>query len=114
MSRQILESIGARREVRLHAPHVKEQRRGRRPRGGRAVALELLRPIVALPVRRRRPVAAGKAPQIVGGHSAIVPMIRLAHFFKPADQLSTIVTGVVLAPLTTAPIRKRWPSIETS
>jgi hypothetical protein len=76
MRGQILGSSGAGREVRLHAPHVKEQRRRRHPRAGRAVALELFRPVVALVGCRRRPVSAGKASQIVGGHGAIVPMIR--------------------------------------
>ena len=73
---QVLISMAGRREVRLHGSHVQDQCGGSLPCGRRAELAILLRPVVTLADRCRRPVAAGKASQVVGVHGTILTRQR--------------------------------------
>lgn len=69
---QVLIAVGARRKVRLYRAHMQGERRGSLTRGRRTELPVLLRPVVSLAGRCRRPVAAGKASQVVGVHTLIL------------------------------------------
>jgi len=56
----------------LHGSHMLQERGSGKARGTRAVLVVLLRPVVALAGRGRRPVTVSEAPEIVASHGIIV------------------------------------------